>query len=212
MCSFAGSFEGLSLLQALVSGSSATSVAAGSSKHGCCSHYGWVDLLIVIPSQGLAQPWIYYLRLFFTWCYSRKQQISVGKISQHPRDVTSPTSRFQGAQTKAGLLLAYTESNWPLICSAMCFLLGYLLPCLFWFLTVEFWSPFFVHLLSISSLFSSCCIPLNLYLEALWSACSLWRDYTNRCSLPSSFDRVLTVLCYLTIYQSHILCAITSFA
>lgn len=143
--SFAGSFQGPSRLQMLVSGSSASGVADA---FGIPSHW-WqsqAQLLllrvsgsprVIIPSQGLTWHWIYCLS-FFTWWHSKKQQISVGKISQLPREVNSPTFRFQGAQATTILLSVYIESNWPFIYFAMYFPLGYPLTCLFCFLTGRF--------------------------------------------------------------------------
>lgn len=130
---------------------------------------------VVIPSPGLTQHGVYWSH-FFTWWYSRKWQVSVRKISQCPREVTSPTSHFQGAQATAILLLVYRESNWPLLCFAICFPLGYPLACLFSFLTV---GRFFVYILSISSLFmlrafnrgSGCSVIYTFSLKRLCRQC-----------------------------------------
>lgn len=161
-------------------------VAAGSPKHGC-SRYGWVGLL---ESSSLPRAWLntgFITLSFFTWWYSRKQQISVGKIGQCPRKVTSPTSQFWGAQAAAGLPLVYIESNWPLMCFAMYFPLGYPLTCLFWFLAVGFfWSffcPYSEHFLSVQFMLHISHAVFGGFVICIFSlkGLSLWRDYTGRC-------------------------------
>ena len=125
-------------LQTLVSGSSASGVAdAFGIPSRCWPSQAWLLPLqvsgsagLVIPSQGLARHWVCRWS-FFTWRYGGKQQISVGKISQSLREVTSPASLFQGAQATAILLAVCTESNRPLVCFSVYFPLDFSLTCLF---------------------------------------------------------------------------------
>lgn len=81
-------------------------------------------------------------------------------------------------------LLVYIKSNWLLIWFAMYSPVG--LSSYFSVLIFNCWG-IFVHMLSTSPLFSSCCISLMLYLIVLWSAYILWIDYASRCLLKSAF-------------------------
>lgn len=105
---------------------------ADSPKYGCF-HYGWV----VLPeSSSPPRPWLH--AGFITWVSlhgdnSRKHQVSAGKISQHPGEVTFPASPFQAAPAVLLFISLYKKNPAPyMICNVF--------PC--WVILLLFCSDF----------------------------------------------------------------------